>query len=75
MKEKGYSPEEIETFLAFLDRRVIEATQPVVQPLIQRIDQRVDRLELWFKYGFTVLAVMILVAPGALQDFGWHLFS
>ena len=58
MKEKSYTPEEIETFLAFLNQNTIEVTQPLVQ--------RMDQLE-WMLYsGFTILAILILTCPGAL---------
>ena len=53
MKDKGYSPEEIEAFLEFLDKNTKELTRPLV----------------WrFNIGFGILAVLILVAPGLLQD-------
>ncbi len=55
MKEKGYTPEEIETFLAFLNQNAIDAAQPLVQPLIQRM----DILELML-YG---IAVLVMIAP------------
>jgi len=51
MKEKGYTPEEIETFLAFLNQNAIDAAQPLVQ--------RMDFLELLL-YG---IAVLVVVAP------------
>ena len=51
MKEKGYTPEEIETFLAFLNQNAIDSAQPLVQ--------RMDFLELLL-YG---IAVLVVVAP------------
>ena len=48
MKEKEYTPEEIEAFLHFLDARMLEITQP---------------LQTMFFTGFGVMAVLILVAP------------
>ncbi len=49
MKEKGYTSEEIETFLAFLEQNAIDVAQPLIQ--------RMEFLELML-YG-TVLLVMI----------------
>ncbi len=51
MKEKGYTPEEIETFLAFLNQNAIDAAQPLIQ--------RMDILELML-YG---IAVLVMIAP------------
>ncbi|MCY4052182.1 MAG: hypothetical protein OXE41_05065 [Gammaproteobacteria bacterium] len=59
MKEKAYTPEEIETFLAFLDQRVIEVTQPLIDETIQPLIQRMDQLELML-YG---IAVLVVLAP------------
>ena len=51
MKEKNYTPEEIEAFLEFLNRNTAEVTQPLVQ--------RMDFLELLL-YG---IAVLVVIAP------------
>ncbi|MCY4050314.1 MAG: hypothetical protein OXF60_02330 [Gammaproteobacteria bacterium] len=67
MKDKNYTPEEIETFLAFLDQQVIEVTQPQVEHM-NKFETRLDRLETRFNFGFWILAILILTAPGLLQD-------
>ncbi len=59
MKEKGYTPEEIETFLAFLNQNTIEVTQPLVE--------RMDHIEMLLFLSWSSLALLILIAPGALQ--------
>ncbi len=51
--KKNYSPEEIEAFLKFLDKN----TKEITRPLVWRIN-----------IGFGILAILILVAPGLLQD-------
>ena len=60
MKTKGYTPEEIEAFLDYLEQSTKEITQPMVE--------RIEKLETRFRYGFWALAVLILAAPGLLQD-------
>ena len=59
MKEKNYTPEEIEAFLEFLDRNTAEITQPLVLEVTQPLVQRMDFLELLL-YG---IAVLVVIAP------------
>ena len=78
MKEKGYTPEEIETFLDYLERQrqeTMEQSRELTLELIQPLVERMDYLELLFYWGygggFAILALLILIAPGALRDRIW----
>ena len=79
MKEKGYTPEEIETFLDYLERQrqeTMEQSRELTLELIQPLVERMDHLELLFQWGFWALAVWIVIAPKLAQKFfSWKLFG
>ena len=54
MTDKGYTPEEIETFLEFLDQTVGRST---------------DHLEMLIYVGFVILAILIVFAPEMTRRF------